>query len=254
MIRVVDYLANALAAYGIRHIFLITGGGAMHLNDAICREKRIQYICNHHEQACAIAAEGYARISGKPGVVCVTTGPGGTNALTGVLGQWLDSIPALYLSGQVRYDTTVPSTGLPLRQFGDQEANIIEMVRPITKYAVMITDPTSIRYHLEKAMYLATHGRPGPVWLDIPLNMQASQVDEASLKSFEPAEEEPSFEKQTLETQVNTVIEKLARAERPLIFGGAGIRLAGAADEFVALVEKLARQHEYPLKCSMEEA
>ena len=117
---IVHFLVN----YGVRHIFMLTGGGAMHLNDAIGREKRLQYICNHHEQACAIAAEGYARISGLPGVVCVTTGPGGTNAMTGVLGEWLDSIPVLYLSGQVRYDTTVASTGLPLRQFGDQEANM----------------------------------------------------------------------------------------------------------------------------------
>nr|HPM11580.1 thiamine pyrophosphate-binding protein [Paludibacter sp.] len=190
MIKLSDYIFQYLADYGVKHVFMLTGGGAMHLNDSVGKEKRIQYICNHHEQACAMAAEGYARVSGKIGVVSVTTGPGGTNAMTGVLGQWLDSIPALYISGQVRFDTTVASTGLPLRQLGDQEINIIDIVRPITKYAVMVTDPQSIRFHLEKAIYLATTGRFGPVWLDIPLNVQAAMIDEKSIQNYIPTDDD----------------------------------------------------------------
>ena len=239
MIRVADYITQTLVAYGVQHVFMITGGGAMHLNDAIGRESRIKYVCNHHEQACAIAAEGYARTKGAMAVVCVTTGPGGTNALTGVLGQWLDSIPVLYLSGQVRYETTVASTGLPLRQLGDQEANIVDIVRPITKYAVMVTDPQLIRYHLEKAMHLAVSGRPGPVWLDLPLNVQASIIDEANLKPYDPAEDMAKSDLSMIERQVDIVIERLATAERPVILAGAGIRLAGAADAFYHMAERL---------------
>jgi len=211
----------------------------MHLNDAIGRERRLKYICNQHEQACSMAAEGYARLSGKMAVVCVTTGPGGTNTLTGVLGQWLDSIPVLYLSGQVRYNTTVASTGLPLRQVGDQEASIVDIVRPITKYAVMVTDPLSVRYHLEKAMHLALSGRPGPVWLDIPLNVQASMIEDADLKLYQIEEDAIRQNPGLLEQQVNAVIEKLATSQRPVILAGAGIRLAGAADAFYRLAEKL---------------
>ncbi len=186
--RVADYIAQGIASLGVRHVFLVTGGGAMHLNDAVGLRDDIQPVFNHHEQACAIAAEGYARASGLPGAVCVTTGPGGTNAITGVLGQWHDSIPALYVSGQVRRNTTVASTLLPLRQLGDQEADIIRLVAPITKYAVSIVDPATARYHFEKAAWLATHGRPGPVWLDIPLDVQAAQVNPESLVGFDPAE------------------------------------------------------------------
>ena len=160
MIRVADYIVGSLAHNGVKHVFMIAGGGAMFLNDAFGLEKRIQYICNAHEQACAMAAEGYARTAEKMAVVCVTSGPGGTNTITGVLGQWLDSIPVLYLSGQVRFETTIASTDLPLRQLGDQEANIVDIVRPITKYAAMVTDPQTIRYHLEKAIHMAVSGRP----------------------------------------------------------------------------------------------
>lgn len=212
----------------------------MFLNDAFGLEKRIQYVCCLHEQGCAIAAEGYARLSGKTAVVCVTTGPGGTNALTGVLGQWLDSIPVLYLSGQVRYDTTVASTGLPLRQFGDQEANIVDIVRPITKYAVMVTDPQHVRYHLEKALHLAVAGRPGPVWLDIPLNIQSSEVDEANLRSYDPEEDSNSASPAVDERQLDEVVERLSTSERPVLLAGAGIRLAGAAPAFHRLAERLA--------------
>jgi len=237
--RLADYVIRTLADNGVRHVFMVTGGGAMHLDDAIGREGRIKYICNQHEQACAMAAEGYARLKGRIAVVCVTSGPGGTNTLTGVLGQWLDSTPVLYLSGQVRYETTVASTGLPLRQLGDQEANIVDIVRPITKYAVMITDPRLIRYHLEKAMHVAVSGRPGPVWLDIPLNVQSALIEESSLKLYDPAEDSEASAPSLLEEQVDKVLQKLANSERPVILAGAGIRLAGASDTFYELAEKL---------------
>jgi acetolactate synthase I/II/III large subunit len=186
--RVADYIADGIARLGVRDVFMITGGGAMHLDDAIGQRDDLRPVFDHHEQACAIAAEGYARASGGISAVCVTTGPGGTNTVTGVLGQWHDSIPTLYVSGQVRLDTTVASTGLPLRQLGDQEADIVRLVAPITKYAMSIVDPLTVRYHFEKATWLATHGRPGPVWLDIPLNVQAAQIEPEALAGFDPRE------------------------------------------------------------------
>lgn len=239
MIKVSDYVARRLADVGVRHVFMLTGGGAMHLNDSFGQEKRIQYVCCHHEQACAMAAEGYARTSGKLGVVNVTTGPGGTNAITGVLGQWLDSIPVLYVSGQVRYEMTVASTGFPLRQLGDQEADIVALVRPITKYAVMVTDPKTIRYHLDRAINLASTGRPGPVWLDIPLDVQAAMVDERSLVAYDAGVDSVSRDEAALRCQVGLVLERIRSAQRPAILAGAGIRLAGAADLFQRVVESL---------------
>ena len=165
MIRLADYLFQTLADRGVRHVFLVTGGGAMHLNDALGRESRLAYVCHHHEQAAAMAAEGYARVTGQTGVVSVTTGPGAINALNGVFGAWTDSIPLLVVSGQVKRETLMATHGLVgrLRQLGDQEVDIVGMVRAITKYAVTVTDPATIRYHLERALYLATHGRPGAV-------------------------------------------------------------------------------------------
>jgi acetolactate synthase-1/2/3 large subunit len=240
LIKVSDYIFKFLADNGVRHVFMLTGGGAMHLNDSIGKEKRIQYICNHHEQASAMAAEGYARLSGRLGVVSVTTGPGGTNAITGAIGQWLDSVPALYLSGQVRYDMTVASTGLPFRQLGDQEINIVDLVKPITKYAVMITDPQSIRFHLEKAIHLATSGRPGPVWLDIPLNVQASIIDGNLLSAYTPVQNEKvELEPKEIENIVALVLEKIKMAERPAILAGAGIRLGSAYEIFLKTIKKL---------------
>lgn len=173
--RVADYIFQHLADYGVTHVFLVVGGGAMYLNDALKKENRIKYVCFHHEQAAAMAAEGYARISGKLGVVCVTSGPGGTNTLTGVIGQWLDSMPVLYLSGQVNFETTIASVPyLKLRQLGDQEINIVDIVKPVTKYAVMITKPETIKDELEKAIRIAQSERPGPVWLDLPLDVQSA--------------------------------------------------------------------------------
>ena len=172
-----DYVAKKVSEHGIKHVFMVTGGGAMHLNHSFGSHEKIECIFNHHEQGCAIGADAYYRLTNNLPVVNVTSGPGGTNAITGVYGAWTDSIGMLVISGQVKWETTVRSTGLPLRQYGDQELDIEELVRPITKYCQMVTDPLTIRYHLEKAIYLAQSGRPGPVWLDIPLNVQASNID-----------------------------------------------------------------------------
>jgi len=238
MIRVADYIASFFAEKGCRHVFMVTGGGAMHLNDAFGRESRLKIVCNHHEQACAVGAEGYMRVGGTPAVVCVTTGPGGTNALTGVLGQWLDSIPAIYVSGQVRFDTTVASTGLALRQLGDQEANIVELVKPITKYAVMVTDPKTIRHHLEKAWKLALSGRPGPVWLDVPLNVQAAQIDPLELSAMDAGGDAAGCG-EDLGGVLDEVVRRMKEARRPVLLVGAGIRLAGAMGEMKNLMNQL---------------
>lgn len=237
MIRVSDFIFKYLADRGVRHVFLVVGGGAMQMNDALRLEKRISYVCNHHEQASAIAAEGYARTTGKLAVVSVTSGPGGTNAITGVIGQWLDSVPVLYLSGQVKYETTIASVpNLGLRQLGDQEINIVDLVRPVTKYARMITDPATIRAELDKAIFQATSGRPGPVWLDIPLNIQGALVDEDALQG----ETLPSNATKVPEETIHDVIASLTRAKRPLLIAGHGIRLAQAQTRFQDLVRQLA--------------
>lgn len=234
--RVADYIFKYLADYGIKHVFLVVGGSAMHLNDALRKEKRIRYICNHHEQGAAIAAEGYARTSGKLAVVSVTSGPGGTNTLTGVIGQWLDSVPVLYLSGQVKYETTIAS--IPesrLRQLGDQEINIIDIVRPVTKYAKMITEPDTIKAELDRAIYIATSGRPGPVWLDIPLNVQGALIEERDFSSEKTNDILPAANDET----VFAVIKELQRAKRPLIIAGHGIRISKAQKQFLELVDLL---------------
>ena len=241
MMKVSDFVFKFLADRGVRHVFLVTGGGAMHLNDSLGREKRILPVCNHHEQGCTIGAEGYARAQETLGVASVTTGPGGTNAMTGVLGQWLDSIPAIIISGQVRWETTAMSTGLPLRQLGDQEANIIPMVQPITKYAVSVTEPTSIRKHLEKAWYLALSGRPGPVWIDLPLNVQGALVDETALPGWEPAVAPETLSPGDLQGAVARMLQRLKAARRPVVFGGSGVRSSGAARNglFLQVLERL---------------
>lgn len=239
MIKLSDYIVKRILEMGVKDIFMITGGGAMHLDDSVGKEKRLNYVCNHHEQACAMAAEGYSRISGNIGVSVVTTGPGGTNTLTGVLGQWHDSVPALYISGQVRYDTTVDSTGLPLRQLGDQEAEIIKIVKPITKYAVMVTNPSTIRYHFEKAVHLATSGRPGPVWLDIPINVQAAQIDEQKLKPFDVSETSDLFDKEKVVAQIDDLVSRIKSAKRPVILAGSGIRTSHSYQEFHKIIDKL---------------
>lgn len=183
--KVSDYIAKKLVESGISDVFMITGGGAMHLDDGLGHEPGLHCVFNHHEQACAIAAECYARIHNKIAAVCVTTGPGGTNAITGVVGGWLDSIPMLILSGQVRYDTTAHSTGLGIRAMGDQEFEITKAVGCMTKYCEMVLDPMRIRFCLEKALYLAEAGRPGPSWLDIPLDVQGAYIETEELLGFE---------------------------------------------------------------------
>ncbi len=240
-IRLSDYVIRSLADHGVRHIFLVTGGGAMHLNDAIGREPRIQYVCNHHEQASAMAAEGYARVSGEVGVVNVTSGPGGVNALNGVFGAFTDSVPILVLSGQVKRETLLSTHGLTgkLRQFGDQEVDIVAMVQNITKYAVTITDPQSIRYHLERALHLATVGRPGPCWLDIPVDVQGAQIDPESLRGYDPAEDAPDSDEAGLPQICAEIIAKIAAAERPVILAGSGVRIAGAVAVFQRVIAKL---------------
>jgi len=239
--RVADYICQYLADRGVRHVFLVTGGGAMHLNDAIGREKRIEYICNHHEQACAMAAEGYARVTGGIGVVNVTTGPGGINALNGVFGAFTDSIPMLVISGQVKRETCLRTHGLmgKLRQLGDQEVDIVSMVHNITKYAAMVTDPASIRYHLERAFYLASHGRPGPCWLDIPVDVQAADIDPATLQGYDPDDDATDNDEAKLQGICGTIIKKLAEAKRPVIMAGSGVRVSKAVDVFQRVTQKL---------------
>jgi len=240
-IRVADYIFQTLADRGLDHVFLVTGGGAMHLNDAIAVESRLHRICCHHEQACAIAAEGYARVSGKPGIVNVTTGPGGINALNGVFGAWTDSIPMIVISGQVKRETMMQTYGLigRIRQLGDQEADIIGMVRGITKYAVTITEPETIRYHLERAIHMASNGRPGPCWIEVPVDVQAALVDPTTMRAYEPAEDDRRPDRVALEAQVREVLALLCSSQRPILLGGTGVRLGGAEDLMIRAAEKL---------------
>jgi len=236
-----DYVANMFVERGIRDVFMVTGGGAMHLNHSFGTHGELRCTFNHHEQACAMAAEAYYRLTNRLPVVNVTSGPGGTNAITGVYGAFVDSVGMLVVSGQVKFETTVRSTGLKLRQYGDQELDIEELVRPITKYCVMVTNPDTIRYHLEKALYLARSGRPGPCWLDIPLNVQGSQIDVGALQGFDPMEvaaEEP-WKRTDLEAAARQILDKVWQSKRPVIFAGGGVRLSGRHASFVDLVDKL---------------
>ena len=241
MIKVSDFIFQHLVEkHNIHHCFLVTGGGAMHLNDSIGHTPGLTYICNHHEQASAIAAEGYYRTCGQLCVTNVTTGPGGTNAVTGVLGQWLDSIPGLYISGQIKTSTmkgTYPD--LRLRQLGDQEADIISIIKPITKYAVTVTNAYDIKYELDKAIAIALEGRPGPVWLDIPLDIQGAMVDETKLREFDACELVDEVKHDLVNQQIDELIERIQQSKSPVIYVGNGIRLAKRVDKFVKLAEKL---------------
>ena len=241
--RLADYVADFLAAHGVGDVFSVVGGGAMHLNDALGHHDKLHVTYNHHEQACAIAAEAYARLENRIAAVCVTTGPGGTNALTGVVGGWLDSIPMFIISGQVRYDTTaryaLAYTGTPLRAMGDQEYDIVKSVEPMTKYAVMIEDPTRIRYCLEKAWHLATTGRPGPVWIDIPVNYQGGYIETDALEGYDPAEDDALLPPPVGDDVIAAVLEKIRHAKRPVFHAGYGIRLSGGYKAFREALEKL---------------
>lgn len=236
-VKLSDYIFSFIEELGVKDVFAVCGGGAMHLVDSLGRNENLNYIATHHEQAAAMAAEGYARISGRHGAALVTSGPGGTNTITGVCGAWIDSIPVIFISGQVTTDTLIGDTSL--RQFGIQEANIVELVRPITKYAVTVKDPNMIKYHLQKAAYLALTGRPGPVWLDIPLDVQSKEVDLDQLPSFIPDEPEEEDKNYQLKPKLAKCIDMLQSAERPVLISGYGIRLSKAENEFRELVDKL---------------
>lgn len=266
--KVSNYIAQRIVDAGINQVFTVTGGGAMHLNDALGHQKGLSCLYQHHEQACAMAAESYARIHNKIGLLCVTTGPGGTNAITGVVGGWLDSIPMLILSGQVRYDTTARWAGVGIRAMGDQEFDITKSIACMTKYCEMVIDPLRIRFCLEKALYLAQTKRPGPAWLDIPLNVQGAYVETEDLVGFDPEDyeaggtgwagvyendpphaiaedfagngeqREPELPKVT-EELAETIIEKIRQAKRPVFYTGNGIRIAGAYKEFLESAERL---------------
>ena len=242
--RLADYVADFLVNHGVSDCFSVVGGGAMHLNDALGHKEGLKVTYNHHEQASAIAAEAYARLDNKIAALCVTTGPGGTNAITGVLGGWLDSIPMFVLSGQVRYDTTARYTsqftdGLPLRAVGDQEYDIVKSVEHMTKYAVMLENPNDIRYVLEKAWHLATTGRPGPVWVDIPVNFQGGFIETDGLVGYDPAEDEKQLPSKVSDEVIKTVLEKIKNAKRPVFHAGYGIRLSGGYEVFKEVAEKL---------------
>ena len=263
-IKVSNYIARKLVESGIVRGFSVVGGGAMHLNNALGHEDGLTITYNHHEQACAIAAECYARINNKPAVVCVTTGPGGTNALTGVVGAWLDSIPMLVLSGQIRTDWTARMSGVHIRALGDQEFDICKSVAAMTKYCEMVTDPLRIRYCLEKALYLAEHGRPGPTWLDIPLDVQGAFVETDELPGFDPenyeaggdgfaapsahkipedeaakGEYRAALPKKVTRELAAEIIDRIAASKRPVFNAGNGIRIANAHAEFLAVARKL---------------
>lgn len=262
--KVSNYISQKLLESGITQVFTVTGGGAMHLNDALGHQEGLRCLYNHHEQACAIAAEAYTRIHNELAAVCVTTGPGGTNAITGVLGGWLDSIPMLILSGQVRFDTTARWSGVDIRAMGDQEFDIVKAVDCMTKYSEMVIDPMRIRYCLEKAIYLACSGRPGPAWLDIPLNVQGAYIETEELAGFSPEDYERGGDgwltktsarikedeagqgekRQVLPGPVKRetakeILEKIKNASRPVINAGNGIRIGQAHEAFLRVAKKL---------------
>ena len=246
--RVADFIAQLLANDGIEHVFMVTGGGAMHLNDALGREPRLTTIFTHHEQSCAMAAESYARLSGRPAVVNVTSGPGGINALNGVFGAYVDSIPMVIVSGQVKRETLITSYELPLRQLGDQEVDIVAMASPVCKIASLLDDPDDTRFVVERALWLARNGRPGPVWVDVPIDVQSASVDPESLRGFDPMSDGASASLpaeiglstgDTLAGELQRVVKHLALARRPVILAGAGVRLSGAYDGFLRVIDKL---------------
>lgn len=231
--RVADYLMHRLAEAGAEHVFLLPGGGAMHLNDALACEPRLVPVPCHHEQACGIAAEAWGRVRESFGVCMVTTGPGATNVITPVAGAWIESVPMLVISGQVKRPDLL--AGRPLRQGGVQEVDIVPMVKSITKYAVTLDDPKQVSYHLERALHEMLEGRQGPVWLDIPLDVQGAPIDPADLVGFTP----PSVEAAGLKTEAMQLMALIAKAERPLLLAGHGVRLSGAAQAFLAQAERL---------------
>ena len=251
--RLADYVAQRCVDAGARHTFLVTGGGAMHLNDAFGRHPDMTAVCFHHEQGAAIAAESYYRINNQLCVLNVTTGPGGINALNGVFGAYVDSCGMLVVSGQVKNETYLRNYDIPMRQLGDQEVDIVSMVKPIVKYAVTVTDPLSIREIMDKAIFLATNGRPGPVWIDIPIDIQAKDINPKHLQGWNSSvgslgqdtcvADNTRVEllelKDDLNTNIRKILAKISTAKRPVIYAGTGVRLSGMHREFLSLVEKL---------------
>jgi acetolactate synthase-1/2/3 large subunit len=235
-VQVSDWVVDRLAREGVGHVFLVSGGGAMFLIDALGREPRLAYVPTHHEQAAAMAAEAYARVAGGIGVALVTTGPAATNAITGVGCAWTDSIPLLVISGQAKTTSLVGDTGL--RQRGFHEVAITKIVAPITKYAACVMDPREIGYHLEKALFLARHGRPGPVWVDVPLDIQGARIDPARLRVFDPALEFPELLAHPAVPEAGELVARLRTAKRPVILAGHGLKLAGMRRELLGLVAR----------------
>jgi acetolactate synthase-1/2/3 large subunit len=229
--RVADYIWHYLFGRGLRHVFMVAGGGAMHLVDALGKNKELTYVCNLHEQGASIAAEAYAQVAGI-GCCLVTTGPGGTNAITGCASAWLESLPVVFISGQVKRSDSIGRSNL--RQSGFQELNIVEMVKGITKYAVTVNFADEIRYHMDRALFEATHGRQGPVWLDIPLDIQATEVKTEEMSGYIP-----DYMPKPMLTGVDAVIDKLNNAKRPVILAGNGIRLSGGMSAFKELINSL---------------
>lgn len=231
MIKVSDYIVKKLEEYGIKHVFMISGGGAMHLNDSFGKSEKIRYVCNHHEQASSMSAEGYARAKGELSVVCVTSAPAGLNTVNGVFGNYTDSVPVLYISGQVKTETCMEYYGLKnLRQLGDQECDIINVVKDITKYTERVMHPDRIRYYLEKAIYLATTGRKGPVWLDIPLDIQSALIDENNLIGFTELGQSYA-DKERTEVELDCIRHFMSTKKRPLIVAGHGVRISDTVKE-----------------------
>ncbi len=235
MMRVADFIAKFIHNIGVKHVFMLTGGGIMHLTDGVACNKDLQVVCCHHEQASAMALEAYARMTGHYGVGYFTTGPGATNAITGLAGAWLDSVPCLFISGQVKRKEAVYNAKIPgLRQFGVQEINILPIVESITKYSAIVNNPEDIKYHLEKALYLSKDGRPGPSWLDIPLDVQGAIIEPDKLIGFTP----PKDMKKISEAQIKQVEQYIKSASRPVILAGYGIRISGAINDLLNFIKK----------------
>jgi acetolactate synthase I/II/III large subunit len=235
LVKLSDYVVDYLVQQGLRHIFLLPGGGCMHLADSVGKRPELDYVCCLHEQACAFAAEAYGEFTNHLGAALVTAGPGGTNAITGAACAWIESSPCIFISGQAKRSDLICRQPQPVRSMGQQEVDITAMVRPITKYAAMVLEPADIRYHLEQALWLATHGRKGPVWLDIPLDVQAAQIEPETLRGFTP----PAEMRRDFTMQIGQALAALAKAKRPVIYAGNGVRTAGQVEAFCALVERL---------------
>ncbi len=235
--KLTDYVADFLAKQGITHVFGLTGGAAVHLFDSVAKHPDISPVFHHHEQAAAFAVEAYARVSGNLGAGFVTTCPGGTNTITGVCAAWLDSVPCIFISGQARLEHT--SRGKPIRQLGTQELDIVSLVSHITKYAVMVDDPNMIKYHLQKAAYIAKNGRPGPVWIDIPLNFQWANIEPEELPGFDVSQVRGQVETDAIKASVTQCLNLMKVARRPLLLAGYGIRLSNGVEEFRHLLDTL---------------